>query len=168
MYCLQNISIVLKRTFISLVCIFIVLNSFAQKSMPFSVNSKTKSKNIEQVRNIELAAGYIPKNNENALKGFLTVNNVIFKRFGVYTSLEYDLSTTDLTNTLGGTVSLHKYFYLWGGLDLFSKNGFIENGFHGPRKEIGIGITPYKLSVLRIGWSNSVGVSIAAGIGIPF
>lgn len=137
--------------------------------MPFSAKHTTRStKNIKITQNIELAGGSIPQNDSKALKGFLSINNIVFKRFGAYTALEFDLSTDKFTNTLGGTFTLCKYFYLWGGLDLFSEQGFIKNGFHGPRKEIGIGITLYKQSVIRLGWSNSVGVSIAAGINIPF
>lgn len=153
-------------------CIFSILyfmaDSDAQNTyLPYAANHKQK-KDLDLYRNGELSMGYIPSSDNKGLKSFLSVNNFLFKRLGAYTSLEYELESKKLSHTLGGTISLHKYFYLWGGMDLFTSNGFIQNGFYGPRKEVGFAITPYKRSVLRLGWSNSVGISIAAGFHIPF
>ena len=149
--------------------IFSWLNAFSQTEyLPYTPENK-EDNSLSIYRNIEFTAGYIPKSDHNALKGSISVNNLLFKRMGFYTSVEKEINSDKFSNTIGITGTLHKYFYLWGGMDLFTNNGFLQTkSFSGPRKEIGIGITPYKTTVLRLGWSSSVGISISVGVGIPF
>lgn len=129
---------------------------------------------------VEITAGYAPKSPYNALKGSISINNLILKRFGFYTSIEKGLNKdvlvfhdyeghTYFTHILGMTASLNKNIYFFGGLDLFTKSGVIytrdkQRGF---RKELGIGITPYRGTVIRLGWSGSVGPTFAIGAKIP-
>lgn len=109
----------------------------------------------------------ISDNENNALKLNLGVNNLVFKRFGAYTSVEYDLENQNWLNTVGGTFTLFKYVYLWGGMDLFTSRGLFQTDFNSSRKELGIGLTPYKGLVLRAGY-NSIGLSFSAGYRIAF
>lgn len=149
--------------------IFISFISYSQTNyLPYTNISKSSDSNT-LYRNIELSVGYIPKSDQNALKGNISINNLLLKRLGIYSSIEKKFNTNNLTNTIGATASLHHFVYLWGGIDFFTKNGVIQTGsFAGSRKEIGIGLLPYKKSVLRFGWSSSVGISISAGLNITF
>lgn len=163
-----------RKQLLPFVPLFILLLScnvlFAQDNyLPYSNSAKNKSNGIAEInRNIEFTFGLIPEEDHRAIKANMGINNLVLKRFGGYTSLEWDTNTQSWTNTCGGTVSIFKYLYLWGGLDLFTNKGLIQAGFSSSRKEIGIGITPYKGFVLRTGWSNSVGISVTAGYQIHF
>ncbi|MDD2303214.1 MAG: hypothetical protein PHP53_00860 [Prolixibacteraceae bacterium] len=118
--------------------------------------------------NLDLTAGYVPKSTYNALKINFSANNIVLKRLGLYTSLEKGLNSEYLANTLGINVSVHKYAYLWTGFGLLADNGiFNTTVFTKFRKEFGFGIMPYKLTLVRIGWSVEVGPTITAGIKIP-
>ena len=151
-----------------LILLFISNTSLlAQEYLPYSAGQIEKSNNTALSRNLELTAGYVPNSGSERLKASLEVNNLLLHRVGAYTSFEYDLDAKSFINITGGSITLHRFIYVWGGMDLFSKNGLIQSGFSGPRKEIGIGITPYKFVVARVGWSNSVGLSLAAGVRIP-
>ena len=135
--------------------------------LPYSAGNKEKiNAAAELSRNIELTAGYLFKSGNEGLKAGLGVNNLVFHRIGFYTSLEYALDGKNFSNTVGGTVSIFKYAYVWGGMDFFTKKGLFQSGFEGIRKEAGVGITPYKFLVFRVGWSSSVGPSVAAGVRI--
>jgi len=129
---------------------------------------------------VDVTVGYAPKSPYNALKGSISINNLILKRFGFYTSIEKGLNKdvlvfhdydghTYFTHILGMTASLNKNIYFFGGLDLFTKSGVIytKDKQRGFRKELGIGITPYKWTVVRLGWSGSVGPTFTIGAKIP-
>jgi len=137
--------------------------------LPYSAGNKvSNSAQNEFYRNIEITAGYLPKAGNEGLKTNMAVNNLLFHRIGFYSSLEYSVEGKDFSNTFGGTITIIKYVYVWGGMDVFTKNGLFQSGFNGIRKEAGVGITPYKFLVMRIGWSSSVGPSVAAGVYFPF
>jgi|GEM_PF-1402217 len=137
--------------------------------LPYSAGNKDKkSTRAELSRNIELTAGYLFKSGNEGLKAGVGLNNLVFRRIGFYTSLEYAMDGQNMSNTVGGSVSIFKYAYVWGGMDLFTKKGLFQSGFEGIRKETGVGITPYKFLVFRVGWSSSVGPSVAAGIHFLF
>ena len=144
-------------------------NVLAQDTyLPYSAGKTENKGNNLLYRNLEITGGYIPKSDNERLKSSIAVNNLLFHRLGAYTSFEYDLTDKKVINTCGATITLHRFVYLWGRADVFSKNGVIQSGIKGPRKEAGVGITPYKFLVMRVGWSNSVGVSIAAGARLAF
>lgn len=130
--------------------------------------SNNGKKKAELLENLEITFGYVPKSTANALKGSFSINNLALKRIGFYSSIEKGLSSDYFANTFGITASVNKYLYLWGGFDfatitsLFSNKDVISS-----RKEIGIGINPYKITVIRLGWSNDVGTTFSAGIQIP-
>ncbi len=156
------------RNILILLGLIFTINCFAQDTyIPYSIRNKSESIFPSESRNIELTVGYLPTSDNRSVKGNIAINNLVLKRLGAYTSVEYDLQTYNYTNTVGGTVRINKYGYLWGGMDLFSSKGLIQADYSISRKEIGIGITPYKISVIRLGWSNSVGFSFSAGLFIP-
>ncbi len=130
--------------------------------------------------NVEVTAGYAPKSPFNALKGTISINNLILKRFGFYTSIEKGLNKdvlvfhdysghTYFTHILGLTASLNKNIYFFGGIDLFTKSGdiYTKDKLRGFRKELGIGIAPYRGTIIRLGWSGSVGPTFAIGAKFP-
>ena len=158
------------RAFSVFILMLAAFYSSAQDAyLPYSAGIKDRSSGgSEFIRNVEITIGYLPKTSHEGLKGTLAVNNLILNRIGFYTSFESTFEKGDFTNIIGGQVSVFKFIYIWGGMDAFTKNGLFQSGFEGSRKEAGIGITPYKFLVFRLGYSNSVGPSIAAGIRIPF
>lgn len=149
--------------------LFFSFNCLAQDTyLPYSIKNKTKKRSSNEYRNLEFTVGYIPNPDYNSVKANIALNSLVLKCLGGYTTVAYDLSTHDYINTVGGTLRIHKYGYLWGGMDLFTSNGLIQADFSHSRKEIGIGITPYKITAFRFGWSNSVGISFSVGLYIPF
>ena len=145
--------------------------------MLFSANVLAQNNNLQFSRwnsqnpewrdaNVDVTVGYIPKSSIQGLKSNLSLNNILFHRLGVYTSFEYSLKSDDFNNIVGGTFTANEYIYFFGGIDFFTKNGFIQTKSTGVRKELGIGITPYKKLVVQVGGSLSVGLSISAGYKI--
>jgi hypothetical protein len=114
---------------------------------------------------IDVTLGYAPKSEYNALKPSLSVNNILLKRIGFYTSFEIGMNSDYFSNIIGITGTIAKPVYLFAGVDWFTKN----NGVFGDkdvlhvRKEFGVGILPYKGLVVRLGWSLEVGITFAAG-----
>ena len=151
-----------------LIGILLSVNVLAQnENLPFSQQNQKKKVSDWRSLNLDLTVGYIPKEANRGVKTSAILNNILFHRLGVYTSLEYGLNSNELMNTVGGTITVHKYIYLWGGVDLFTDNGLISKKSLEIRKEIGIGITPYKRWVLQVGGSLGVGLTISAGYRIP-
>lgn len=133
-------------------------------------NNSKKSyfiKSADLYSNLDITAGYVPKSFYNALKVNISVNNILLKRIGLYTSLEKGFDSEYMANTVGITTSVHKYAYLWGGIGLFGENGIFNATDSKFRKEFGIGIMPYRLTLVRVGWSIQVGPSITVGMKIP-
>jgi len=114
-------------------------------------------------KNVDITAGYIPNSTYSGLKGGVSVNNIMVKRFGLYTSFEYGLGDKDyFTNIIGATGSITNYLYVFAGVDVYSKHGLVSNDSFS-RKEMGIGVLPFKWAAVRIGYSFSVGPTIAVG-----
>ena len=154
------------------ILILILLGSFfsvdvwsQSNNLPFTQQNK-KDKTTELNPNLDITLGYVPKSEINAIKTSFSANNIIFNRFGVYTSIEKGLDSDYFSHTLGITGSILPKVYLWGGLDLFTKRGFFNNGT-GARKELGIGFFPCKRAVIQLGYSSSIGPTFAAGFRIP-
>jgi len=152
--------------------IFIVLFAFFYAGMLLAQNNINKTfTNREEIPiSLYVTAGYVPKPSVKALKSSIAFNNFLLKRIGVYTSLEKGLDSRFFTNIYGITGTVHKNIYLWGGVELFTKNGLLNSeseGFNKARKEIGIGFLPVKNLVVKGGWSSSVGVTFEAGLRIP-
>jgi hypothetical protein len=128
----------------------------------------TVTKDSELHSNFDITLGYIPKSMLNALKASISVNNIFFKRVGGYVSLEKGLNSNYFSNTYGITTSINNYFYLWGGFGWYAKSELFKHiEWEKVRKELGIGFLPYKMIVIRLGWSVEVGPTFAAGIKIP-
>ena len=163
--------------------ILIMLFSFSVMGQ----NRQTRENNVPWIFNMnesgkymDITAGSAPKSPYSAIKSSFSINNLILQRIGFYTSIEKGLTTdADIfhdydnhayfTHLLGMTASLNQNVYFWGGIDFFTKSGvFYTHGkTRGPRKEIGIGITPYEWTVVRLGWSKTVGPSFTIGAKIP-
>lgn len=116
---------------------------------------------------IVISAGYIPKPSHNALKATYAMNNLLFKRIGAYVSQEKGIESGSFSTIYGLTGTLHPSVYIWAGADLATEEGIISNSFEGARKELGVGIIPFKNLVVKAGWSGLVGITIEAGLRIP-
>ena len=173
LYCLAIIKINMPGMKNSLFLIFagilFSLNMYGEtRVLSNTRKSAIASKNSELTKNLDITFGYVPKSIINALKASFSTNNIVLNRFGVYASIEKGLSSDHFANTFGLTASANEYIYFWGGLDFSAMMNLISNKKETvSRRELGIGITPYKLTVIRLGWSLGVGPTISAGIKIP-
>lgn len=118
------------------------------------------------VKCIDLGVGYVPKNDIEALRASVALNNIAFKRFGVYTAFENGTGGDYFTNIIGVTGSVTHFMYLYAGVDVFTKYGLIEKG-GGCRKDFGVGINPFSWALVKVGYSNSVGPLAEIGVRIP-
>lgn len=148
---------IMKRIFLLLVFLFIASQSYPQNSRFFDT---------EGTNSLLITGGYVPKSPYNALKFSVAYKNLLFERFGFYTSLELGLDSDYLANTYGITGSLNDDLFLWGGIDLFTDNGLFSDD-SGTRKEFGVGYIPFTNAVVMAGYSLSVGFTIQAGLRIP-
>ena len=151
--------------FLILLGLLFSFNAQCQKNLPFQARMRRDlSQNISQ--NVDLALGYLPSPEANALKTSFSYSNIAFKRFGAYMSLEKGLDSDYFSNTMGITASIVPKLYLWGGMDLFTQNGVINRG-SAARKEVGFGYAPIDKVLVRAGYSFTLGPTITAGIRIP-
>ena len=161
-------------------CIAPSLTLFSSSSFLEKDDEHLSDVKVKMGSYVDVTVGYAPKSPYNALKGSISINNLILKRFGFYTSLEKGLNKdalvfhdydghTYFTHILGLTASLNKNIYFFGGIDLFTKSGVIytKDKLRGFRKELGIGIAPYRGTIIRLGWSGSVGPTFAIGAKFP-
>lgn len=158
-----------KLLFIIVLGLFFAMTSLGQiKQVSQTAKDTIVPKKSELLQNMDITIGYVPRSPYNALKTSFSVNNIFFKRFGFYGSLEKGLDTDYFAGTLGVTSYIHQYVYLWGGVGIFSTYKSENKNFWSTyRKEFGVGFTPYKRTVIRLGWSLTVGPTIAAGFLIP-
>lgn len=103
------------------------------------------------------------------IKQNCSVNNLLlYKRLGFYFSVEEGVNGYNLfSNIWGATYTINDYAYLFGGVGVFTNSGVFNSKFMHVRKEIGIGITPYKWIVGRVGWSIAIGPTFSVGIRVP-
>jgi len=162
--------------------VFLTISVSAQQDITDRTESSISR--ITQLTNpqkyIDITVGAAPKSPYEAVKFSASINNLILNRIGFYTSFEKGFNENELTfhyyddhkhfsNILGVTATLNQYVYFWGGIDVFTKSGVIacHGERRGFRKELGVGITPYKWTVARLGWSKSVGPTFTIGAKIP-
>ncbi len=138
------------------------------EAVPETAQGSVITRTSELPKNYDITVGYAPRQPFNALKTSFSINNIYWKRMGFYATLEKGLDTNYFAGALGITSYIHKSIYLWGGIGIFpyndSKNSSFWDRF---RKEFGVGINPSKLTVIRLGWSFTVGPTAAVGIRIP-
>jgi len=140
---------------------------FKQKHLfPFSPNYSTQGI-YEIVPVLDVSAGYLFQYEDNVIKNTVAFSNIGYTRFGVFMSFETGWDSDYSTNTIGMTATINRFIYLWGGADLLTKNGFLTTRTLGStRKELGIGLTPYKWIVLRGGYSGSIGITAEIGFRV--
>ena len=132
----------------------------------FSLNAQDAEKTVyEYLPYLDVSIGYVPNTDYNAGKASVSLNNFVLKRLGVYTSIEKGLDSDLFTHIIGGTVTVYKSVYLFAGADVITKRGMISNKsiIDGVRKELGIGFSPFKISLVRVGYSTSTGPTFAVG-----
>jgi hypothetical protein len=139
------------------------LTSLAQDS---SQNSNTEKKKPSFCMDVSL--GYVFDKDYDALRASASVNNFILKRFGVFTAFEKNFNTDYFTHILGVTGSINHFSYIFAGMDFFTKYGLFQNGgWKGTRKDIGIGLYPWKWVTVKLGYSFSVHLTAEVGVRIP-
>jgi len=151
-----------KVLFILAVGLLVSLTSIAQSDSRDSVVVKKAPSSC-----IDFGVGFIPKSDYEAFKASVSVNNFVFKRFGLYTSFEANSNKDYFSHILGITVSVCSFAYFSAGMDFFTKYGLFKNVGDGNRKEIGVGFYPWKWTTVKVGYSKSVGPSFQIGARFP-
>ena len=104
---------------------------------------------------------------EDVMKNSVAFSNIGYTRFGVFMSFETGWKSDYSANIVGITATINRFLFLWGGADLLTKDGLLTTRtFSGTRKEVGIGLTPYKWIVLRGGYSGSIGITAEIGFRV--
>lgn len=155
----------MRRIIIFIILLF-HLPVFAQSDgLPFGASHLHKKKfSIEF--NAEVTAGYVIKDPNQAFKANFCIHDILFHRVGAYTSIE--TGSGFFYNMYGGTITIHPRVYLFAGLGIFGEGNQLLSGREiDPRKEVGIGIIPYKSLVIRLGYSGTAGPTVAAGFKFP-
>jgi len=147
--------------------LLISVNVFAQTEIQTQTLPVEAPKALKFKPNMDITAGYVPNPDVNALKFSYSANNIVLKRGGFYTSFEKGLDSDYFSHLVGITGSIIPQLYLWGGIGLFGNSGLFD-GENGLRKEMGVGIIPFKSAVVRLGWSYDVGFTCTVGWQIPF
>lgn len=153
------------RSKIIFILLLFYLPGLAQTDyLPFARTKSKKKVDIESYSDITL--GMVLKSAES-FKANISVNNIVLHRLGLYSSIE--ANPNDYTNIYGITATINSWAYLFGGIDLFTKHGVLTRNrdLHEGRKEAGVGLTPYKWIVIRVGYSVAVGPTLSAGVKIP-
>lgn len=146
--------------------LILYIPGFAQSDhLPFGAsNLHNRKSNIEF--NADITAGYVIKDSNQAFKANLCIHDILFHRLGAYTSIE--TGSDFFYNMYGGTITIHPRVYLFAGVGIFGDGNQLLSGREiSPRKELGIGIIPYRSLVIRVGYSGSAGPTVAAGFKFP-
>jgi len=146
----------MKKLFIILFVLFFSVNLFAQN----------QGRGEMEKLSLIVSTGYLPKSSYNALAPSITINNLLFERIGFYGSLQFGLDSDYFSNILGITGTIHENVYLFAGMDLFSKRGFVNKQFNN-RKEFGVGFIPHPNIAIEGGYSFTAGFIFGAGLRIP-
>ena len=149
-----------KIIFILFVCYLPVIT----QANYLSKGVKRQKEGINRECYIDGTLGYVLQPTERFFKASTSVNNILFHQFGFYSSFESNAD--NFFNISGITITVISWAYLFGGVDLFTRNGILNRDDLDARKEVGIGFTPGKWAVVRVGYSTSVGPSLAAGARI--
>ena len=159
--------------------LFITSSAFCQVSLKSKKNRKwpngafceVPNKRPDYIKSIDFLVGFVPNQDYNAIKLDLVASNMLLKIIGFYTSFEIGQSNPYFTNIWGVNISIFRFLYLFGGIDIFTSYGVIsntkENSTNGTRKEVGIGLYPVKNFTLRTGYSYEVGIAFTAGYRFP-
>lgn len=146
----------------------VVCNAFAQPDESAKEPEQKSEFFGECGRNMNFMLGYVPKAEYNSLRITAGLNNIIYKRAGVYTTIEKGLDSNHYAHIFGLSLSLHEKLYMYGGVDLYTKYGLFTNRkYNGVRKDFGICYNPFKNVTLYGGWSSTVKVTFGAGFKIP-
>lgn len=148
------------RRKIILILLVCYLPCVTQAKYLSTVERKHK-KGISNEYYVDGTLGYVLQPSDRFFKASISVNNVLFHHLGFYSSVESN--PDDFFNICGITTTINSWAYLYGGVDLFAKNGLLNREDLDIRKEIGVGFTPGKWAVIRVGYSSSVGPSLTAG-----
>lgn len=159
----------MKNTFFIIICFIFLTQNLHARSNPFGVYSKPA---FNLTPNIEITAGNVFNTESDTYKLNFSVNNIIANGFGVYASYEWEVNEENgySSNIIGVTGSVLPWMYVFGGFDFFTDSGMFSNDPVNPiksRKEIGLGIVPFKWVAIRAGFSNSMQWTLSAGLRIP-
>lgn len=140
----------------------VLINGVMAQNNPFAPHDKKDPVTHELW--LAPAAGYTP--DLNALRFSAMAGNLVLNRAGAYIAFEKGLDTRHFTNIFGVILTVNKYIYLWGGVDLYTRRGVVHS-WRGARKEAGVGLILWNDLLVNTGWSKTVGFSFSLGWKLP-
>ncbi len=152
----------MKNRILFIFLLFYLSGNAQTEYLPFTEGRTKKSKDIESY--VDITLGCVLQTPQ-VLKTNISLNNILFHRFGFYSSIESNF--THLSNIYGITAAINSWAYIFGGVDIFTKSGILYKKISDVRKEAGVGFIPYKWIVIRVGYSSSVGPTLTGGVKIP-
>jgi hypothetical protein len=115
---------------------------------------------------MDIGVGYIFDHKYEKYTVSTSFNNFIAPRYGMFVMVE--LTSPAPAIVLGPTITIYDFAYIYGGIDLFTSRGYFQRGgFTHARKDLGIGLFPWKWAVVKLSHSFNAGSRIEVGIRIP-
>eukprot|EP00764_Aduncisulcus_paluster_P008524 gnl/Carplike_NY0171/2776_a3728_513.p1 GENE.gnl/Carplike_NY0171/2776_a3728_513~~gnl/Carplike_NY0171/2776_a3728_513.p1 ORF type:complete len:156 (+),score=2.45 gnl/Carplike_NY0171/2776_a3728_513:42-509(+) len=152
----------MRKKIVFILLLFYLPGTAQSDYLPFSREKSRKAGTYTEYADFTL--GYVTKSPYQAFKANISVNNILFRRFGFYSSFEAGADT--FYSIYGMTTTIIPRIYFFAGVDCFGKNGLLNGEKRDPRKEVGLGLVPYKWFVIRMSYSDSVGPSVSAGVKV--
>ena len=116
---------------------------------------------------MDIGFGYIFDHKYEKYTLSTSFNNFISQRYGMF--LMFELNPPAPAIVMGPTITIYDFAYVYGGIDFFTTRGYFQRGgFKHARKDLGIGIFPFKWAVIKICHSFNAGSRVEVGVRIPF
>jgi hypothetical protein len=115
---------------------------------------------------MDIGVGYIFDHKYEKYTVSTSFNNFISPRYGMFVMVE--LTPPAPAIVIGPTITIYDFAYIYGGIDFFTSRGYFQRGgFTHARKDLGIGLYPWKWAVVKLSHSFNAGSRIEVGIRIP-
>ncbi len=151
-----------KYSILMLILVQIAMQSNAQTSRDGVIYRG----NQKFLNTLDIGLGYIFDNKYEKYTLSTSVNNFIGQRYGMFVMVE--LNPPSPAIVMGPTITIYDFAYIYGGIDFFTTRGYFQRGgFKHARKDLGIGIYPFRWGVIKLCHSFNAGSRVELGIRIP-
>ncbi len=118
------------------------------------------------LNSMDIGFGYIFDHKYEKYTLSTSFNNFIGERYGMF--VMFELNPPAPAIVMGPTITIYDFAYVYGGIDFFTTRGYFQRGgFKHARKDLGIGIYPFKWGVIKLCHSFNAGSRVELGIRIP-
>jgi hypothetical protein len=115
---------------------------------------------------MDLGFGFIFDHKYEKYTVSTSFNNFIEQRYGMFVMVELNPPAPAIV--FGPSITIYDFAYIYGGIDVFTTRGYFHRGgFKHARKDLGIGLYPFKWGVVKLCHSFNAGSRVELGIRIP-